>query len=108
MSPIDVEQKHVKKLVHLVFPNVFKTYKTKRRNNGVRCSRRRNKIKLGDSVHISPRTDIPFRKGYQQRFTDEQFLIKLISKPFDRNQPVSYVLKDKNVEEVLGRFYESG
>ena len=59
MSPIDVEQKHVKKLVQLVFPNVIKTYKTKRRNNGVRSSRRRNKIKLGDSVHISPRTDIP-------------------------------------------------
>ena len=78
-SPIDVEQKHVNKLVQLAFPNAFKINKTKRRNNNVRKSRRKNLFNLGDPVRILSRTDIPFQKGYQQRFTDELFLIKFLT-----------------------------
>ena len=58
-------------------------------------------------MEISARTDIQFRKGYQQQFTDKFFLIKFVSKSFDTNQPVTYILKDKNGAKTLARFYES-
>ena len=48
------------------------------------------------------KTDIPFRKGYKQSFTDEVFEI------FDvpTKNPPTYNLIDANKEPVEGKFYE--
>ena len=59
------------------------------------------KFKIGDRVRIS-KTDIPLRNGYQPQFTDEIFKISAIStKKFP-----TYIIKDLEKEEVLGKFYE--
>ena len=63
---------------------------------------RRPKLYVGDFVRTA-KTDIPFRKGYKQSFTDEVFEI------FDiptRNPP-TYNLIDADNEAIEGKFYES-
>ena len=63
---------------------------------------RRPKLKVGDFVRIS-KTDLPFRKGYKQTFTDEVFEI------FDipTVDPPTYSLIDAVKEPVRGKFYEA-
>ena len=63
---------------------------------------RRPKLYVGDYVRLA-KLDIPFRKGYEQSFTDEVFEV------FDiptRNPP-TYSLIDSNREPIEGKFYGS-
>ena len=59
------------------------------------------KFKIGDRVKIS-KNDIPFRKGYKPQFSDEIFEISAIS----TKKPPTYIMKDLEKEEILGKFYE--
>ena len=59
------------------------------------------KFKVGDRVRISKK-DIPFRKGYKPQFTDETFEVLVIS----TKKPPTYIIKDLDKEEILGKFYE--
>ena len=47
-------------------------------------------------------TDLPFRKGYQQIFTDKSFEIVVIPTV----NPPTYILIDAEKEEISGNFYE--
>ena len=62
---------------------------------------RQPKLYVGDFVRLA-KTDIPFRKGYKQSFTDEIFEI------FDvpTRNPSTYNLIDANKEPIEGKFYE--
>jgi hypothetical protein len=64
--------------------------------------KKRPKFQLGDSVCIS-KVNLPFRKGYKAQYTKEIFTIYKISslKPV-----VTYQLKDKADEKIVGKFYE--
>ena len=59
------------------------------------------KFKVGDRVRIS-KNDIPFRKGYKPQLTDEIFEISAVS----TKKPPTYIIKDLDKEEILGKFYE--
>ena len=59
------------------------------------------KFKVGNRVRIS-KNDIPFRKGYKPQFTDEIFEISAVS----TKKPPTYIIKDIEKEEILGKFYE--
>ena len=59
------------------------------------------KFKVGDRVKISKK-DISFRKGYKPQFTDEIFEILANC---TKKSP-TYIIKDLDKEEVLGKFYE--
>ena len=59
------------------------------------------KFKVGDRVRIS-KNNIPFRKGYKPQFTDEIFEISAVS----TKKPPTYIIKDLDKEEILGKFYE--
>ena len=59
------------------------------------------KFEVGDRVRIS-KNDIPFRKGYKPQFTDEIFEILAVS----TKKPPTYIIKDLEKEEILGKFYE--
>lgn len=65
---------------------------------------KRNKptFKVGDTVRIAKK-DIPFKKGYQQSFTDETFRITDIP---TRNPP-TYTIIDTAGEKIHGKFYRS-
>ena len=59
------------------------------------------KFKVGDRMRIS-KNDIPFRKGYKPQITDEIFEISAVS----TKKPPTYIIKDLEKEEILGKFYE--
>ena len=48
------------------------------------------------------KTDLPFRKGYKQIFTDEVFELFAIPTV----NPPTYSLIDAEKEEISGKFYE--
>ncbi len=87
LAPTKVTKAHVPFLVSLAFTNK---------------SIKRPKFKVGDTVRIA-RKDIPFRKGYQQNFTDELFQIaELLT-----SNPPTYAITDHAGERILGKFYEA-
>lgn len=101
MPPANVTQKHVKELVEIADPRAFNewTPRTKKKQ-------RRSKFVVGDTVRIAKK-NLPFKKGYKQKFTDEVFTIKKVSMSrISKTEPVTYVLSDNRGEEILGRFYE--
>ena len=59
------------------------------------------KFKIGDRVRIS-KNDIPSGKGYKPQFTDKMFETSAIS----TNKPPTYISKDLETEETLGKFYQ--
>ena len=59
------------------------------------------KFKISDRVRFS-KIDFPFRKGYKPQFTDEIFEISAIS----TKKPPTYIIKDLEKEEILGKVYE--
>ena len=61
----------------------------------------KSKLKIGDRIGIS-KNDIPFRKGYKPQFADEIFEISAIS----TNKFSTYIVKDLDKEEPLGKFYK--
>ena len=60
-----------------------------------------SKLQIGDRVIIS-KNDIPFQKGYKPQFTDGIFEVSAISTA----KPPTYIIKDLEKEENLGKFYE--
>ena len=62
---------------------------------------RKPKFKLGDRVRIS-KYDLPFRKGYKPRFTEEVYEIVAISS----RKPPTYTIKDEQDEIIRGKFHQ--
>ena len=61
------------------------------------------KFKIGDMVRISKCKRKVFDKGYTQNWTEEVFLVGAVQ----YINPITYVLRDQNDEEIKGSFYES-
>ena len=89
MAPSKVEKKHVLKLIAMKQRSSLSKEKVPR-------------YKVGDKVRIASR-NVPFRKGYLQQFTNEVFKIVQVFS----SHPPAYVLRDKQGEEIQGKFYEA-
>ena len=59
------------------------------------------KFKVGHHVRISKHKNI-FTKGYTPNWSEEVFMIKGVK----NTVPWTYVIKDLNREEIIGKFYE--
>ena len=59
-------------------------------------------FKVGDHLRISKYKNI-FAKGYMPNCSEEIFIIKKI----ENTVPWTYVLNDRNGEEIIGTFYEN-
>ena len=68
---------------------------------GIKERTKKTKFKVGDHVRI-PRYKRLFEKGYTPNWTKEIFQIDKIQ----NTNPVTYLIKDLNNEEILGSFYE--
>ena len=62
---------------------------------------RKPKFQVGDRVRTS-KYDLPFRKGYNPRFTQEVFQIVAISS----EKPPTYTIKNEQDEITRGKFYQ--
>lgn len=71
-----------------------------RSGNPVRSPR----FSVGDRVRIAYK-EMPFKKGYKQKFTNEVFQVARVSNPRNNSQPPTYLLQDRNGEKIIGRFY---
>ena len=60
------------------------------------------KFKVGDHVRISKYKNIFFAKGYTPNWSEEVFVVKKIK----NTVPWTYVINDRNGEEITGTFYE--
>ena len=87
LAPNKVSANHLKNLVSQIAQQSSKLL-------------RKPNLKPGDKVRIA-KEDIPFKKGYKQRFSDEVFQITKIA----IFNPPSYLLVDSE-EDVKGKFYE--
>ncbi len=65
-------------------------------------SRRKPLFNIGQKVRIAKK-DLQFKKGYQQSFTDEIFIIHAIP----TYTPATYTLTDQSGEKILGKFYQT-
>ena len=88
LAPNKVTKKHVPALVSLIANSSSKLVQ-------------KPKFYVGDYVRIA-KTDLPFRKGYKQIFTDEVFEVVAIPTV----NPPTYSLIDAEKEEISGKFYE--
>ena len=88
LAPNKVSAKHVTNLVSQIAQQSSKLV-------------RKPSLKPGDKVRIA-KEDIPFKKGYKQRFTDEVFQITKIA----TFNPPTYLLVDSEGEDIQGKFYE--
>ena len=89
MTPIEASQKKNEKAVYnSLFPVKKKNLK-------------KPKFKVGDRVRISKKRK-DFVKGYLPNFTEEVFIVSKVLE----TDPVTYKIKDKNNEEIIGSFYE--
>jgi hypothetical protein len=59
------------------------------------------KFAIGDKIRITVKKDV-FHKGYLPRWTEELFTVSAIQ----YTDPITYKIKDLNVEEIKGMFYE--
>ena len=87
LAPNKVTRKHVPTLISLVANSSSKLVQ-------------KAKFYVGDYVQIV-KTDLPFRKGYKQIFTDEVFEII----PTPTVNPPTYSLIDGEKEEINGNLY---
>ena len=76
-------------------------YNTHKEKNSSSKLVQKPKFYVGDYVRIA-KTDLPFRKGYKQIFTDKVFEIVAIPTV----NPPTYSLIDAEKEEIKGKFYE--
>lgn len=88
MKPKDVNARDEKKLMNSVYK--YKTYLKKS-----------TKFHVGDHVRISKYKHV-FEKGYTPNWTTEIFSISSVH----HTQPVTYLLKDYQNNEIKGSFYE--
>lgn len=87
MKPKDVNTSHEKHLLNTVY-----NYKSVMKSS---------KFNVGDHVRISKQKHL-FEKGYTANWTGEIFkIIKVLY-----TTPITYVLKDYNDDQVVGKFYE--
>jgi transposase len=85
IAPSKVTKKDVPYLISLFTVNIKK----------------KPKFQIGDIVRIAKK-DLPFKKGYQQSYTDETFqIIDIVTK-----NPPTYTLMDAVGEIIKGKFYE--
>ena len=63
--------------------------------------RKAPKFSIDDNVRITKKKGI-FEKGYTPRWTEEVFTVSEVQ----YRDPITYKLKDFNVEEIKGSFYE--
>ena len=63
--------------------------------------RRKAKFKPSELVRIS-RLELPFKKGYQQNYSDEVFKITKVA----TLTPPTYHLEDSSSEKIHGKFYK--
>jgi hypothetical protein len=85
IAPSKVTKKDVPYLISLFTDNIKK----------------KPKFQIGDIVRIAKK-DLPFKKGYQQSYTDETFqIIDIVTK-----NPPTYTLMDAVGEIIKGKFYE--
>ena len=82
MKPVDVKD------------NTYIDFKKEINNN------KDAKFKVGDHVRISKYKNI-FTKGYMPNWSEEIFIIKKIK----NTVPWTYVINDRNGEEIIGTFY---
>ena len=87
LAPNKVSAKHVTNLVSQIAQQSSKLV-------------RKPSLKPGDKVRIA-KEDIPFKKGYKQRFADEVFQITKIA----TFNPPTYLLVDSE-EDIQRKFYE--
>lgn len=87
MKPVDVTEKNETKVWLKQYANVEKNPKPK--------------FKVGDHVRI-PKHKTVFTKGYEEKWTDEVFIIDSINTKY---KPTLYTLKDENEEIIQGSFY---
>ena len=59
------------------------------------------KFKVRDHVGVSKYKNI-FAKGYTPKWSEEVFVVSKIKNTF----PWTYVINDRNGEEIIGKFYE--
>ena len=59
------------------------------------------KFKVGDHARISKYRNM-FTKGYKLNLSEEVFVIKKVK----NTVPWTYVINDRNAEEIIGTFYE--
>ena len=90
MTPIEASKKKNESVVY------FNLY------GDMKQSPSRPKFKIGDKVRISKYKRKVFDKGYTPNWTEEIFLIDKIQ----QTNPVTYILKDLNNEDIKGSFYE--
>lgn len=88
MAPADVNNQNEKKILK----RIYKQYK---------IVRKKPKFKVGDFVRLS-RQKLLFEKGYTQNYTFEIYRVAKVK----LSSPRTYILEDKNGEEIKGRFYE--
>ena len=88
LAPNNVTRKHVPGLVSLIANSSWKLVQ-------------KPKFYVGDYVRIA-KTDLPFRKNYQQIFKDNVFEIVT----FPTVSAPTYSLVDAKKEEINGKFYE--
>src|SRR6201990_2330159 len=86
------EQGSLSKNSKSVYENLFPSTTTKLQTS---------KFKTGDMVRIS-RKFKDFRKGYLPNFTEEIFIIAEVLK----TNPITYKIKDRNNEVIIGSYYE--
>ena len=60
------------------------------------------KFKVGDHVRVSKYQNI-YAKGYKPNCSEEIFVIREI----ENTVPLTYVINDRNDEEIVGKFYET-
>ena len=70
-------------------------------NIGKEVNDRNPKFKVGDHVRISKHKN-NFGKGYTPNWSEEIFVIKEIK----NKVPWTYIINDRNGEEIIGTFYE--
>jgi len=88
MKPIDVTTKNEKILLNTVY-------------NNIKMSELNTKLKAGDYVRISKVRGV-FDKQYKPNWSPEVFIISKVQ----LTNPVTYLLKDKQNENIQGAFYK--
>ena len=110
MAPNDVTAKDVQFLVEKTQPMAYKKWEYKKQQIKGLSNKKGNttattKFLKGQKVRIASK-DLPFKKGYRQKFTSEVFTIVSVQQPQAPGDPVTYELEDRHGQEILGRFYQ--
>ena len=98
MKPADARKPENQIKLQNKYQNIYKEYNTTNRTS--QSAKYNNNLSVGDHVRISAYKGI-FDKGYQKNWTIEIFTIDNVQS----TKPITYLLKNKNNEEIKGCFY---